>query len=530
MALVAELVTELKTKDVSFSSGLKLATIGVAAFVAAQVGLFAVVNKSAEVIDEMAKSASRMGTSLQAFQELSYAAKLSGVSMDSVQTAFKFMEKNVDAVAQGNLPKVSDALKRIGLDGKELAALAPEKAFLAISEGIKSLDSHAGQIGVLQTIFGRGGAANFNLMVSDIKAVESEFDKLGLTITQQQADQSVAFVESRKKLTTIFEGFSMQVAAQVTPAFTAILDGISDTILKTGNLREVAAEVATYIVDDVKLMISAFQSFVDLINKAINGFHALQNAGDFVANGANRLTQMAQLRAQVSKENPGISITDIDAQVNRRMRALDPANQMVSSTLAQSGSLDKTKSILDKAVDSIVIPGIQSFIEPVHKAAKAIEGLADSAEKAVSQIGKKITDSQATRASAEIDRILGSQLKEKAVYQNSSIDNQLQSIFKDILNGESDKTITAELAASRKSLANSYHAGEDITPLMAVFDDLKKFQKEQSAVDKSSLQMEIKVSATPGLYAEIVKSKGFKGVITDQLYTAAATAAAGESL
>ncbi len=537
MALVAELVTELKTKDVNFTSGLKLATIGVTAFIAAQVALYAAVNKSAEVIDAMVKASERMGISVKSFQELSYAAKITGTSMDSVQNAFKFMEKNIDSATQGN-EKLINSFKRLGLNANELKKLAPEKQYEAIAEGAKKLGNHDSQIGLLQATLGKGGLSNYNLIMSNLKDIENEYDKLGLTITNQQAQQSVAFEESQRKLTSIFSGFALQVGAQITPAFTAIIDSITDTILKTGDLKDAAKTVAEYIVDDVRMMIHGVQDLITVLDRALHLWHQFENFGEALGRGIGRISTIADIRGSVAKANPGMSITDIDAEVNRRMAIVAnnqdiPVDNTVNDVKTHAG-FDKINSTLNKAAEAAKVGGVDSFIpalaDSANKAAKALDDVTKAAKGSISKSIKDMTEQKNTK---ELDRILGDSIKGKSTFQDDRLDQILQTIYKFSTdrNPMSHKDEINSLMGTAKEIAGSGpNDNLDHNPAWNAIKQVQDFVKDQMKIEPKPIKLDIIVRTSPGFYTNITTSPEAKASFIQAAYGLAASAASGVSL
>ena len=113
--------------------------IGIAAASATVIGLTRGV---AELGDNSAKTADKLGMNVEALQELRYAAERSGVSSNTLDMAMQRMTRRVSEAARGT-GEAKDALKEMGLSAEELTKMAPEEAIAEISDAMAKVPGEA---------------------------------------------------------------------------------------------------------------------------------------------------------------------------------------------------------------------------------------------------------------------------------------------------------------------------------------------------------------------------------------------------
>ncbi|MDE8344524.1 MAG: LptA/OstA family protein, partial [Acidocella sp.] len=93
----------------------------------ATAALGGVVASGIERLDQLGDAAQQLGVTTQALSELRYAANLSGSSAEDLDAALVKMNANLGDAATKATP-TGDALKKLGLDAREIATLAPDEA------------------------------------------------------------------------------------------------------------------------------------------------------------------------------------------------------------------------------------------------------------------------------------------------------------------------------------------------------------------------------------------------------------------
>jgi hypothetical protein len=292
MALIGEIITKIKVdasqqkRELSrakkallgFGKVAKKAlsglAVGAGVATAAFVGVAAVVNKTADSIDLLAKKSDKLGLTVAALQKLEFQAKLSGVSTETMGTALQRMVRRVAEAAQGTGVAVK-ALDELGLSAKELNNLSPDKQFRLIADAMKKIGNQGDKVKLAMQLFDTEGVSLVNTMNSNLEATGKQFDKLGLSITQSQAKAVEAFTDSKTVLGEILGGFAQQLTVKMAPAFKFLIDKVSDFIVEMGGMGNVAKVVADIMLSSMSKVVGAISSVANGIDNVIIGYERL---------------------------------------------------------------------------------------------------------------------------------------------------------------------------------------------------------------------------------------------------------------
>ncbi len=235
MPLIAELITKLEVNQAAFSrqmslaegdvgkfarnSGAAIAAVGAAVAALAITGfgtLLHYINKTSIEVDELAKRAHKLGTSVEAFQRLEYAAKLANVSTETLNSGLSRLVKNIGEAQKGIGP-AADALKRLGLNAKDLQAMSLDKQYIAIANALKTVTNQNEQAQIAIKLFGRAGVEQLNLLRTNLTETSKEFDQLGIALSDKAAKGVEAYRDSITRLSAILDSFWVQLTAQISP-------------------------------------------------------------------------------------------------------------------------------------------------------------------------------------------------------------------------------------------------------------------------------------------------------------------------
>ncbi len=119
--------------------GLTASFAGIFSGAAISGGILGAAKSFAETGDIFSKMSQRSGVSAQALSELSLAAKLSDVSVESLGKGFQFMQRSLVEAARGG-QKQSEAIAELGLSLKTLTKLSPERQFEEFADAVNQID------------------------------------------------------------------------------------------------------------------------------------------------------------------------------------------------------------------------------------------------------------------------------------------------------------------------------------------------------------------------------------------------------
>lgn len=174
------------------SVGTKVAAVGAAMtmpFVAAAVTF-------SNTGDAMAKMARRTGLTTEAVSELAFAADLSGSSMQELEYAIKYMQKNVGGPT--------------------------EETLYSIANEIAGIDDASKRTTRAMEVFGRSGAKMLPMLMdgaAGLEVMRGQARRLGLTLSKEDAAAAEVLNDALGSMKTAIRSITMQIGAAVAPAF-----------------------------------------------------------------------------------------------------------------------------------------------------------------------------------------------------------------------------------------------------------------------------------------------------------------------
>lgn len=325
LANSAKMVTELNKANGHLDGFAKKAAqagkLVKVAFVAATTGMFAnMVKESIDSADRLGKLSQRLGASTEALSELQHVADLSGVSFNTMTMGLQRMTRRVSEAAAGS-GEAKKALAELGISAQRLNQLAPEKQFEVLADALAGVSNEGDRVRLAMKFFDSEGVALVQTMgqgAEGIRAMREEARKLGITLSQEDAQAAAIFNDQMTRATATMNGFAKEIALnsvtafnKLTEAFNAVsgeaqssapdLSAIQDIIKGAGaaafvtyngiqalgqGLTGLAFAVAEVLQGNFKNAISelelGFSRMKDEINEALEGVDRLYNySGSF---------------------------------------------------------------------------------------------------------------------------------------------------------------------------------------------------------------------------------------------------------
>jgi len=180
-----------------------LATAGMAAGVA----VAAAVNHLIDMADRLDELSSQTGMSAEELQQLGFAAKLSGSSLEEVASATNKMQK---ALIEGNT-----VFERLGLSAAKLKAESPDQAFRDVAEAIRQLPTAAQQSAAAMEAFGKAGAALLPTINAGLDEAAAKARELGIVLSGADVKAAADLKDQTDTLAMAWEGVINQFGAAV---------------------------------------------------------------------------------------------------------------------------------------------------------------------------------------------------------------------------------------------------------------------------------------------------------------------------
>lgn len=311
-------------------------------------------------LDLMIKSSRALGTTVNEFQKISFAAELAGVPVEQLSASLRFMNRTIGETATG-VGAAGPAFEKLGLRAEYLVNLPIAEQFERIRQAISRVGSEAERKALAAKFFAAEGVFAFNKLISGAAEANREFDELGLGINDQQAKAVEAFQDSRIRIGALFGDFQNKIIAYISPAFTELLDKLKQTIIQYGGVDAAAKLVADNIIKGTTAVIEWVKKMYEEYKA---GFPALAELKD------NITATFAVITDVITSATHGIRefIKYIDAVVDRSERLgkslsrfvadnNDRANFAVADQLAR-GEIDAGQARRE-GLSATVIQGIE---------------------------------------------------------------------------------------------------------------------------------------------------------------------------
>jgi hypothetical protein len=177
-------------------------------------------NEQRAAIDNLAKSADRLGVSTEALSGFNLAAKLAGSSTEDVSKALTYMSRTIGEAVTGS-KEYEDALKRVGVTSAQLLQLKPAEQYKLIADGINRLGSQAEKTSAAMDIFGRSGAKMMNLIAGGGGVIDNAIQKTkeyGTALSRDAAASVERMNDSLTLLSERWEGIQRTILLGIIPA------------------------------------------------------------------------------------------------------------------------------------------------------------------------------------------------------------------------------------------------------------------------------------------------------------------------
>jgi hypothetical protein len=208
------------------------AALGMIAVIGASVvAMGAVVQKTAEAGDEYAKTSRIIGMTAETFQELDYAAKMSGVN--NLKGSLEKLNKSV-ADVKGGTGTLTAYLKE---NDKQLLSQVKnvnsnEEAFNLLMDALNKASDEFTRAELAQAAFGKSGQELILLAnegANGIANLRDEARKYGI-ISEEAARNSEAYHDAQSRLKSAIQVVGNEITENMLPGLTDTINGIADFI------------------------------------------------------------------------------------------------------------------------------------------------------------------------------------------------------------------------------------------------------------------------------------------------------------
>jgi hypothetical protein len=221
----------------SIGGVLKLAAGVTAAFgAAALAGVNQMLQQTAELGDNIAKTSKQLGINAQALQELRFAANLAGTSSEEMTIGLRRLQAAAKEAADGTKSYMED-FQALGIqvtDSNGRLKTAEELLF-EVADGMNALDNETQKVALAQTLLGRSGTKMIPLLSLGSKGIREQTARareLGEVFDEELLAKSEDYIDAQRELQGASQGLRNLVAQQLLPIWAELTRGIADLIVQ----------------------------------------------------------------------------------------------------------------------------------------------------------------------------------------------------------------------------------------------------------------------------------------------------------
>lgn len=417
-------------------------------------GIGALIAKSLQATDTLAKTANKIGTTTEALGGLRYAAQIAGVETNTLDMAMQRFTRRTAEAAMGT-GEAKGAIKELGINAQELNRMPLDKRMVVLADAFGKVKSESDRLRLAFKLFDSEGAALVNMLgegSASLKEMLGEAKALGLTMSSSAAKGVEDTVDSLTKLSGLFKGVTDQVVAAFAPALEAIVVRftafLKQSIKAKDGVENFARAIAVDLLGGVQI---ALQAFEDLAN----GFISVYN---MALRGKDALTRMFTDEAEMNARQLRTEIEEItQAMVERDKKIEDStARAKRSHEFAQESDrkrLVMLQELLEKAVEAGDELGEMNRVDFASGLNKEIQDIVNS----LGQVSNVIPDSTIPAIESISDLRLGFKSWSDSL---PSMQENMQNLTKQGLDGLTDSlaagiTGAADFADAMKAMAKS---------------------------------------------------------------------------
>mgnify|MGYP003132710695 FL=1 len=252
-----------------------LGTVGAAGF-----GML--IKSSLQATDQLAKTASKIGTTTEALSQLRFAADLTGVATQTMDMALQRFTRRAAEAAKGT-GEAKNAIRELGINAQELVRLPLDQRMLVLADAFSNVENESDKLRLAFKLFDSEGAALVNTLSlgrDELEKLFGEARSLGIVMSSDAAKGVENANDALTRLGSLFRGVRDQLVAALAPAISAFVDFIKNNLQTAiqdagGSVTEFGKTLAVSFIEGAKTSVSAAES---IANAVIGAFNAMTKA------------------------------------------------------------------------------------------------------------------------------------------------------------------------------------------------------------------------------------------------------------
>jgi hypothetical protein len=472
-------------------------------------GFIATIKSAVDAMDSASKSAQKIGTSVENFSALTYAASQSDIPVETLEKSLLKLARTADDAKSG-LQTALDPFQRLKIDPKQFKD--PADLLVVIADRFAAMPDGINKAALAQQLFGKSGAEMIPMLnggSAGIRELTDEAAKLGVVFSTEAAKAAETFNDNLDKLKTAGKGLGVSLAQDILPGLTQITEAMT-TAAKDGGILKAAwvglgGFGAALFTDQFKALDQQIAEKKAQLARATTGFFTDSNAA------ARLRTEIAALEEQAAREK--------QVNADRRKDSKDTSDEIGKNRKAEQDAFRKStnEQIADaQRLNSALQSAFEGSIRAEEDYLRQAKKLRDEANGTTPVPG----DVQ-SQASANFDAITKAMQLQREAGTASLQSVQDQSAALQQLAGQLDDQALKNDLIKQAKLAEAAALEKAAAEEKLRYQDLSKIQADTAAgIDhmKAALEglgKEVSVDIKPGaqLDATLAKMREIKSLI-----------------
>lgn len=287
------------------------------------------------------------GVAVVAQQQLDHAAKLVGLSFESIVPSLGKMQQA--------LVDTPEKFQRLGLSVANLQKMKPEDQFLAIADRIGQIADPAQRSAAAIEIFGKAGTTLLPLLTSNIREAMEEAQRLGLVMSDEVAGAADDLGDSLDTLNAVWDGLIRNFGAAIVTSepLHRLIKGLTEILgTLSKDTHDSQAGFRALVDGGVLIFAQALGVAIKIVGAAIDVWSALQIAIVAVAGKFNEATVAFGIWRDVL--NGTLSPMKANEELQKRQaEAIRKTNQDIQAEITTNTDRQNKIAMVGAAVDKL---------------------------------------------------------------------------------------------------------------------------------------------------------------------------------
>lgn len=193
--------------------------------------LHAFVEEQAKLGASIKDTSEKLGIGAEALQKLGYAASIEGGSVDEMNTALRFLSRNLASAKDGS-NETAQAFEKYHIQVKNAdgSLRKAEDVIYDVSEVLHDMPEGPERVGLAMKLLGRSGANMIPLLSKgreEMSKLTNEADELGGVLGKDYLDAADKADDATTRMSFAWRGAKSAIAGQLFPAFTDLTNSFT---------------------------------------------------------------------------------------------------------------------------------------------------------------------------------------------------------------------------------------------------------------------------------------------------------------